>query len=327
MIHSLSLKEAETRFAKTPFEKKMVSYPFSFERAHFIDEENGQVLGRISANLSVKDPTRGYIGFFECDLSKPHAIERAKKLIHTAENWLKQRGVKTAYGPVNYFTLFSYRFELPRDENAKNTPEFSWEPTQPEAYVSFFTDEGYTVADEYFSKAYRLSNEVVEKSSHRFQAAEQAGFKTRPIDLKTDLKHELQALAKINEGSFQESFLSEPFDSKTYVTLGAPQFFEKITDFSFFLLNPQGKEVGYFFLFEDQGYLVWKTLAILPEYQKAGLAGFGMYHSFLKAQQKGLTQVITALIRRGAPSEVLLHRAQDLFLWEHRYAVFQKTLA
>ncbi len=326
MIHSLSLKEAEVRFARTEFEKKMLAYSFSFERAHFVDEENGKVLGRISANLSLKDPTRGYVGFFEFDLTLPDSKARAKKLIETAENWLRQKGVKTAYGPVNYTTLFPYRFELPRDENAKNTPVFSWEPTQPDAYVSFFTDEGYSVADEYFSKAFD-NGKVFEQSENRFKAAESAGFKTRPMDIKANLNRELQALAKINGASFQESFLSEPFDPQMYFALGAPQFFDKVSDFSFFLLNPAGEEIGYFFLFEDQGYLVWKTLAILPEYQKAGLSAFGMYNALLLARQKGVSKTITALIRRGAPSEVLLARGKDLLLWEHRYAVFQKPLA
>ena len=67
-------------------------------------------------------------------------------------------------------------------------------------------------------------------------------------------------------------------------------------------------------------------MAILPEYQKAGLASFGIHHSLMLAEKYGIQKVIAALIRNGAPSEVLLKRAESFLIWEHRYAVFEKSI-
>ncbi len=325
MIRELNLAESLKYFAKNESEIHFLSFPFQFQRAHWIAEENGKIFGRISANLSIRDSARGYIGMFECDPSHAQASKTTASLIAAAEKWLQERGVKKIYGPVNYSTMFAYRFELPRKSH-EPVPSFFWEPTQPAEYLNWFFDAGYSVADEYFSRAFENLHLIVPKSQHRYDEALKLGFKTRVLDFSNDPEHELKMLTKINAGSFEESFLAEPFDENAYRSLVAPQFFKVLSEFSFFILNPKGEEIGYFFLFPENGYLVWKTIAILPEYQKAGLAGFGIHHSLLLAEKHGIEKVLTALIRKGAPSEVLLKRAESFLMWEHRYAVLGKTI-
>jgi GNAT superfamily N-acetyltransferase len=325
MILELSLSEALKKFAKEESEIRFLSFPFQFERVHFIAIENGKSIGRISANRSLRDPDRGYIGMFECDPSLKNAQNTAASLIGSAEKWLTGRGVKKAYGPVNYSTMFSYRFELPRSSQP-SVPSFFWEPTQPPDYLHWFRAAGYSVADEYFSRAFENLHLIVPKSQHRYEEALRLGYSTRALDFSKNPGHELSMLSQINAGSFEESFLAEPFDEKAYRELVAPQFFKVLSEFSFFILNPKGQEIGYFFLFPENGYLVWKTIAILPKYQKAGLAGFGIHHALLLCEKHGIRKVIAALIRKGAPSEVLLKRAESFLLWEHRYAVLEKLL-
>ena len=324
MIRELTLVEAVALFARNESEKEFISFPFTFERTHFVFMTGERISGRISANLSLRDSGRGYIGMFECDASSPHASTIAGELIAVTEKWLKDRGVKNAYGPVNYSTMYQYRFELPRDAGDQ-TPSFFWEPAQPAVYVDWFESAGYSVADRYFSKAFENLHLIVPKSQQRYDDALKMGFSTRVLDFSKDPQHELAMLSKINAGSFEESFLAEPFDEKAYRTLVAPRFFDVLSEFSFFILNPKGEEIGYYFLFPENGYLVWKTIAILPEYQKAGLAGFGIHHSLLLAEKHGIKKVVAALIRNGAPSEVLLKRGEQFQIWEHRYAVYGKT--
>jgi hypothetical protein len=325
MMIELSLQDAVTRFARNAFEKKLIAFPFEFERTHFIVELNGRLVGRISANLSPRDPERGYLGMFDFDPAVPNADALVVNLIQTAETWLKSRGVKRVFGPVTYSTMFEYRFELPRTTGI-DEPEFFWEPTQPAIHVDWFKTSGYTVADEYFSRAYQNLHLILPKSQQRYDEAVTAGFGTRVLDLSKNPAHELAMLSKINAGSFEESFLAEPFDERAYRELVAPQFFNVLSEFSFFILNPKGEEVGYYFLFPENGYLIWKTIAILPEYQKAGLASFGIHHSLLLAEKHGIQKVVAALIRQGAPSEILLKRAESFLMWEHRYAIFEKTI-
>lgn len=325
MIVELTIQEAIVRFARTDFERKLISYPFEFERTHFIDERNGVIVGRVSANLSLRDSTRGYIGMFDYQTSIDDSEQGASILIESAVRWLMNRGVKKIYGPVNYSTLFQYRFELPRDENEVAAPVFFWEPTQPEGFIKSFQNVGFTVAEEYHSRAYSNLQLILPKSQTRYEEALKSGFSTRPIDLASKPEHELKMLSKINAGSFDESFLAEPFDEKIYKALVAPQFIQYLSEFSFFILNQKGEEIGYFFLFPESDYLIWKTVAILPEYQGFGLAGFGIHHALMLAEKYSIKKVVCALIRKGAPSEVLLSRAVPFKIWEHRYAVFEKN--
>ena len=325
MIRELSLEQAVIEFALSESEKKLIGFPFAFERTHFVFEINGKVSGRISANLSGSDSTRGYIGMFECDPDQADATAVAGALIAAAESWLKKRGVTRVYGPVNYSTMFSYRFEMPRSV-PDQAPSFFWEPVQPAVYVDWFQRCGYGVADEYFSRAFEKLHLILPKSQQRYDDALKMGFSTRVLDFSKNPEHEFAMLSRINAGSFSESFLAEPFDAKAYRSLIVPGFMNVLSEFSFFILNPQGEEVGYYFLFPENGYLIWKTIAILPEYQKAGLAGFGIHHSLMLAEKHGVEKVVAALIRKGAPSEVLLKRGETFQIWEHRYAVFEKIL-
>ena len=65
MIREVQIQELGSRFARTEFEKKILAFPFEFERAHFIDERDGaSVPGRVAASVSLRDPESGYIGFF-----------------------------------------------------------------------------------------------------------------------------------------------------------------------------------------------------------------------------------------------------------------------
>jgi GNAT superfamily N-acetyltransferase len=322
MIVELSLDESLIRFARTEFEKKLIGYPFAFARTHFIHEEKGRILGRISANLSLRDPERGYIGMFDCDATAGDSV--ASALIQAAECWLASKGVSRVYGPVNYSTFFDYRFEIARAGMEENFP-FFWEPRNPTTHPKAFLQNGYQIADEYFSRAFHRVQLILPVSQHRYDEALKAGFSTRTIDLSGNAAHELKMLSKINAGSFEESFIAEAFDEQLYRALIAPQYFSRLSEYTFFILNPAGEEIGYFFLFVENGYLVWKTVAILPEYQGAGLASFGIHHALQLALRNGVDKLLAALIRIGAPSEVLLNRAKTLQIWEHRYAVFEKT--
>jgi len=329
-IRELDLFGAQNEFAENAREREILAYPFGFERSHFIAVRGGKKVGRISANLSLQNPERGYFGFFSCNPQEVEAKDAARTLFEVSENWLTRRGVKQVVGPVNYSTLFDYRFKLPSVGSdpslGPKASRFFWEPGQPEVYLEWVRNAGYRILEEYHSIAYQDPASVLPISEKRYQEALDMGFSVRPIRIVDQDRGDLETLARINAESFQQSFLAEPLDRDAYLKLNVPQYVSLLSEFSFFILNPKKEEVGYFFLFEDQGYLVWKTLAILPAYQKAGLAGFGIHHALTLAKSKGINRLISALIRSGAPSEALLLKAAHLKLWEHRYGVFKKDL-
>lgn len=325
MIRKLLLEELVTGFARTEFEKAIFGFSFEFDRAHWM-EEGVDRPGRVAANLSWRDPESGYIGFFELDPAVPGAADRALALIGEALHWLRERGVRMVHGPVNYHTLFDYRFRLEDGPSSESAPHFFWEPSQPVAHVDWFKLAGFDLVEEYHSRAYRNLDLILPKSKVRYEQALEKGYFVRPLDFVGNRTRDLQALTRINAGSFEQSFLAESFDPRAYQTLVAPRFASLLSEFSFFILNPEGEEIGYFFLFPESGYLVWKTLAILPEYQGTGLAAFGIHHALTLASAHGIERVVSALIRNGAQSEHLLKRGEAFQIWEHRYGVFRKTL-
>jgi GNAT superfamily N-acetyltransferase len=272
--------------------------------------------GSISANVSPTVPTRGYIGFFQ-----PAQLDQGRELLQTAIDWLLDQGVQDIYGPINTSTWFDYRYLL----ETTSGPTFSWEPAHPE-YVAIWKQCGFEICEEYHSRAFDNIHTALPKTEASYQKFKEAGFSTRPFAPKNEIAREIQHITRINQASFDRAFLSEPISADDYQNKYVPQFVQYVGDLSFFILNPEGKEVGYFFLFQDQGdgshpYLIWKTLALTREHQGQGLATFGIHHALKLAQVKGLDSMVAALIRKGAPSEMLLAKIYDL-KWEHRYGVF-----
>ncbi len=327
-IRELDHQESVEVFPHNEGERELIAYPFDFDRAHFIALEDGRRIGRISANTSKRDPGRGYFGFFHVEETGLSESEDAcaRALLSYAESWLRGKGASHIVGPVNYSTLFDYRIRLDPEEGDSGKEPFFWEPSGSPRSRVWFEREGYQVFEEYHSCAYRNVERVLPVSEKRYEEAIRSGFSTRPIRFTGGNSPDLEILFRINSRAFQDSFLAEPFDLDAYRTLNVPKYTKLLSDFSFFILNPEGREVGYFFLFPDRESLVWKTLALFPEYQKAGLAGFGIHHALKLALDRGISSVVSALIRRGAPSEALLSRAAPLKAWERRYGVFRKTL-
>ena len=71
----------------------------------FLLYDGDKVIGRIAAILNnrhntINDKNDGFFGFFDCI----NDIESTLLLFETAEKWLKEKGVETIIGPVNFST-------------------------------------------------------------------------------------------------------------------------------------------------------------------------------------------------------------------------------
>ena len=71
----------------------------------FLAQKNGKVVGRIAAILNnnhnkTHNEKTGFFGFFE-SLNEPEA---AKKLLDSAESWVKEKGMSSLRGPANFST-------------------------------------------------------------------------------------------------------------------------------------------------------------------------------------------------------------------------------
>jgi GNAT superfamily N-acetyltransferase len=115
-----------------------------FERAEmalFLAVRGEEPVGRIAAihnrahNEYYKDRT-GFFGFFEC---KPDDRESAQELLKTAEDWLRQRGLQTARGPVNP----SMHSECGLLIWGFDSPPMALMPYNPPQYAEMLESAGY----------------------------------------------------------------------------------------------------------------------------------------------------------------------------------------
>lgn len=109
------------------------------ERALFLAEDSGQVLGRVAAVFNGwardagKDP--GFVGFFECVDDQ----DVADALLAAAEEWLKERGCTMATGPLNPSANYEGGVLIKGFEH----PQTFLTPWNPPYYPTLFDRAGY----------------------------------------------------------------------------------------------------------------------------------------------------------------------------------------
>lgn len=325
-IQNCNRPELIDAFSDSTAEHDLIRHRFPFNREHWIVMQDGQCVGRVGAALSISDPKRGYIGFFKNDLQKEDRILLSKQLLETAEQWLKQMGAKQVYGPIHYSTWFNYRFQSKIEcfNNARDQ-QFDWEPKYDPRSIHEWIDHGYQEVEKYHSKAHAGIKPVLKLTESNYNRLISEGYSTQTINLKQDPIHTLKTLEKINRHSFTDQFLIEPLDPVAYESLYAKPFSDKLSELSFFIKDPKGEEIGYSFSFIDHDYLVWKTMAIEKNHQGKSLATLAIHQTIRLATERGITNMVAALMKTGAQSELLLNRISKP-LWTHEYILLRKDL-
>ncbi len=276
--------------------------------------ENGAPVGRVGASRLPSYPETGAIGFFEA----PNETVAAA-LLNAAETWLKERGVKTAVGPMALNTWFGYRFRT--DDHAL---KFPWEPNNPKEYPEYFVKLGYQEAEAYHSPAAEGLSAYAERTYETLKRLSSEGFRFRPFDGAKFLEKEVPILYELSQAAFKNNYLFEPISFEFFRELYVPIANKLDYTYSHFVTNAAGKEVGLFFAFPDQGYLVFKTICIHPEYQGRGLSTALSALSAIRGVEAGIGHFVTGLVKDGNRSESYTKKSKAL--WQHRYVLYRKAI-
>lgn len=110
------------------------------EAQYWMAKRGGKYVGRITAQidqLAIKEHGRneGHFGFFACE----NNAETAHALISTAENWLRERGMDVAVGPMN----LSINEELGLMTEGYDTPSMMLMPHDKAYLKDMLTGEGF----------------------------------------------------------------------------------------------------------------------------------------------------------------------------------------
>jgi GNAT superfamily N-acetyltransferase len=297
--------------------------PWPAPKNFFIASRDGKVIATIGANLGIRDPGQGFIGFYECDLEDPQAGAASQRLIAAAESFLRDKGATKILAPVNYSTWFPYRFTRPES----TAPFYSWEPVQPHEYLAHFQAAGYVDSAEYLSIGHDDATPFIEAYTPALEKAFALGYRLRPFDTALFLDRDVPILHRISMAGFADSFLFEPIPLAAFRDLYVPIARKLDLGYCNFLLDAEGKEVGYLFAFFDgqnKDHFVIKTMTLLPEARGKGLSNALVCNAFRQGRDNGSRRTVHAMMRSDAQSRSYgRHVSID---WEHHYLLVEKTL-
>ncbi len=282
------------------------------------------VVARLVARLSpaLRDEQGapyGMIGFFEALAWYDEAV---RDLFAAGIAWLRQAGAGTIVGPMDGDTWHRYRLNV----GPFDGPPFLLEPYNPPYYEPLWTRNGFVPLERYVSKRVDPAVVVAHLEEKR-RKAEAAGYRLRPLDLKR-FRHELRTIYEISRRSFSRNFLYTEIPEEEFVRIyaGSRGLLDK--DLVWFARSPAGEDVGFLFAYPDRFRAVaamggkrnplarlrflrhrnevdtvdFKTLGVLPEHRRSGVAAALFHEGHRQAVEKGYLYANHCLIREGNPS-------------------------
>lgn len=266
----------------------------------------------------------GMLGFFEA-VEGPQGREAARRLFDEGISWLRETGAGAVLGPMDGDTWHKHRLNVgPFDDRP-----FLMEPYNPPGYPPLWEDAGFQVLERYSST--RVSTEAVaDHLEPKREAALAAGYQLRPLDLGR-FDEDLRLLYRLSRLIFAGNFLYTEIPEEEFLALYAGS--RRLLDprLVWFARSPEGEDVGFLFAFPDRfravaamrgkrgplaklRYLMrrnevdavnFKTLGVLPEHRRAGLAGALMGQGHREAAALGFRRANHCLFREGNPSGTL----------------------
>lgn len=263
----------------------------------------------------------GMLGFFEA-MDGPEGKEGALQLLAEGIRWLREAGAGQVIGPMDGDTWRRHRLNVgPFDD-----PPFLLEPYNPPYYPEIWEEAGFQVLERYFSKQVDV-DAVVAHLGPRAAAAREAGYGLRPLDLRR-FKEELRLLYRLSRTIFAGNFLYTDIAEEDFLDLYAGSKGLLDPDLVLFARSPAGEDAGFLFAYPDLFRAVaamrgsrglfaklrflrhrkdtdavdFKTLGVLPEHRRAGVAALLMHEGHLRAQGKGYRIANHCLFREGNPS-------------------------
>lgn len=282
------------------------------------------VVARLVARLSpaLRDDQGapyGMIAFFEALAWYDEAVQG---LFREAIGWLRQAGAGTIIGPIDGDTWHRYRLNVgPFDD-----PPFLLEPYNPPYYEPLWTANGFAVLERYYSKRVDPAAVVAHLEEKR-RAALAAGYRLRPLDPKR-FREELRTIYELSRRIFSRNFLYTEIPEAELYTLYAGARGLIDPDLICFAQSPAGEDVGFLFAYPDRFAAVaamrgerglvarlrflrlrkeadavnFKTLGVLAEHRRAGVAAALFHEGHRRAIEKGYLFANHCLFREGNPS-------------------------
>lgn len=270
-------------------------------------KSTGKILARLGADNPSEKNSEGSLGFFDCD-SSDEGQEAARHLIDLALEWLKNVGVKSVFGPMDFNSWFHYRFKIKPTDRIDEGEDLPWEPAAPTHHHKIFSDMGFAESIRFSSFFFELArpddwNPYLADIRKHHQKLTSAGFTFRPLKTGPRLKEDLVHIHSISTRSFSQNPMYEdiPLDVFLHLTMNTANSSDISP--SRLCFSPQGEAVGFLFAFLLRATAVYKTVAVIPECQSLGISIAMTYEMSLQCKMQNIVKCVGAMIRNGNRSE------------------------
>ncbi len=214
----------------------------------FIYEEGHKIRGRVAAmihpELYAHKEKTGLLGLFDCD----NDFDIARSLLDAAILYLKEKGCKTVWGPMDFSIWHQYRF---MSSGFERHP-FYGEPRNPEYYPAFFEQYGFETKTSWESQVLDMKGMELFYDHNRDQ-----------LELFYRLHYSFEKLSGHNSDRMMDVAYEiitktyTQFPGFSYISLeqfknhykGLPRLLDK--DCTLFVKNPDGAYVGFLLVFKD----------------------------------------------------------------------------
>ncbi|MDJ0619849.1 MAG: hypothetical protein QNJ63_24425 [Calothrix sp. MO_192.B10] len=186
--------------------------PFSeygqFQQFIAVESGSGKPLGRIVAAINQRlieqeGKNIGLFGYFE----SVEELEIAQGLLETACQWLRDRGMIIARGPINLSTHNSCLFLV----DGFDSPPMMMMPYNPAYYPQFMEHLGWQKAKDAYAYDFTLDSSLSAKFEKGYRIACKSGITFRPIHTKGEgFEQDCRSLYQLFTTAFANNWSSTP---------------------------------------------------------------------------------------------------------------------
>lgn len=276
--------------------------------------EGDALLGHVALIMNPDLPQgEAFFGFFETENDKESFTMLWKALITFA----RSKGVTVLKGPANGSIWHQYRVI----GESGNFPFFKSEPFSEKYYYELLKGASPTSEITYHSGFRKVYDNLILTTEKDHRQALQNSFSIVRMD--TIGYNDLEKAFLISKEVFAKGWGYTGISLEDFLLLYSSKKLAENAYSIYFLMHHE-RIIGYVTVFEeDKKTLVFKTAAVLGEFQGQGLGNALLHRVHIDAKDREYSKIIYALIRDGNRVKNL---TQDDALVLRRYSAFEFTL-
>lgn len=214
---------------------------YASRQVAFVVERDGAPLARCVARHGDAS-SAGTIGFFE----SIDDLAACRLVLQAAEQWLRERGIRRIWGPMDGDTWHRYRFNV----GPRATPPFLKEPWNPDYYPALWLACDYAPADRYLSASISDPARSADGLSPFLRRVRRKGYTFRAIR-KDCFDDELDVLHRLSLQIFKSNRHYTPIPLASFRKLYDGIRPLLIPGLCQFCCAPDGREIGFVFCYPD----------------------------------------------------------------------------